>query len=227
MVRASRTRTCRCPMPRWRERRPGGSPGSASTSRSAPLPAGPQDLRRDICLGTQRAPSWSAVRRRPAPDSRRCPVRITSAIWSISPVMTRNSRQSSVLVPTIRSALRAGASAIRSIGAPGMISPSITRLPRHHTGRHLGAQRSGSGWARRSAFSSPCAVSSRSTRTAAIASRVGGTPSFSAKYCPIRCPSSAGITWCAALALRDRAPTFQPERAAGETQPRLCIRSYM
>jgi hypothetical protein len=139
MVRASRTRTCRCPMPRWRERRPGGSPGSASTSRSAPLPAGPQDLRRDICLGTQRAPSWSAVRRRPAPDSRRCPVRITSAIWSISPVMTRNSRQSSVLVPTIRSALRAGASAIRSIGAPGMISPSITRLPRHHTGRHLGA----------------------------------------------------------------------------------------
>ena len=58
-------------------------------------------------------------------------------------------------------------------------------------------QRPGSGWARGFAFNSVCAASSRSTGTAAIACRVGGTPSFSAKYFPIRRPSSAGMTWCA------------------------------
>jgi hypothetical protein len=48
--------------------------------------------------------------------------------------------------------------------------------------------------ARSAAVSSACAVSSRATGTAATASRVGGTPRFSARYRPIREAVSAGTT---------------------------------
>ena len=56
-------------------------------------------------------------------------------------------------------------------------------------------QRSGSGSVSSSAFSSACAASNRRTPTAAIASRVGGTPSLSARYPAMRSASSAGVTW--------------------------------
>jgi hypothetical protein len=116
-------------------------------------------------------------------------------IWSISPVMTRNSRQSSVLVPAMRSTCALAPAAICPIGAAGMICPSITGWNGIMLATTSAPHRPGSGWARTSAFTCSWAVSSRSTGTAATASRAGGTPSFSARQVPIRAAAAAGIAW--------------------------------
>ena len=97
--------------------------------------------------------------------------------------------------------------AMRSIGRAGMTSPSITgchgTMADHHLTRPSAR---GSGCATRSAFNSACAASRRSRGTAAIASRVASTPSFSARYRPTRCAVAAEITVMSRPTLGDGAP---------------------
>ena len=69
-------------------------------------------------------------------------------ICAMSPLSTLNSLQSSVLVPTMRSTCAPAPAAIRSIGSPGMTSPSTTGCHSNVLVTTSSPQRSGSGCAR-------------------------------------------------------------------------------
>ena len=92
-----------------------------------------------------------------------------------------------------------------------MTSPSTTGCHGIVLATTSSLQRSGSGSAIRSAFSCACAVSSWSTGTAAIASRVGGTRSRAARSRPIRRAVAGRNHVVRRAALRDR----PPEQALG------------
>ena len=82
-------------------------------------------------------------------------------IWPIAPLTTSHNLQSSVFVPTMMSTCLPEPAAIRSIGGPGTIWPSMTGCHGIVLVTTDWPHRSGSGSVSRSAFSSACAASRR------------------------------------------------------------------
>ena len=141
-------------------------------------------------------------------------------IWPMAPVKARNNRQSSTLVPTITSTPAAEPARMRSSGADGSTSPSMTGCVSTAPAM-LTPQASGSGCAMTSASNARCAAMMRSHRTAAIAAWVGATPSFSAKRSPIRRAVSSGTTRSAAPLCRIARRNRPSARGAASSIPML------